>query len=198
MSPTSLSSTSLPSSSNTNVPTQSPVAGGIRVPATPFSVVYTVGSGAAAPTASDFDEAAAVTLNYLETYFKDQFEFNTETTLTDLTGLLNGTDIDLKEASYDVAVLFAESSTFVPKTADIDVLMIAAFQQPFVKDLLAALASELPASNPFSTTSKVTYNKTSKRRRRRRYLMQQSSSRQHRADVTAQYHVVAKARSAGY
>lgn len=194
---TTISPTSRPSSSynNTNVPTQSPVAGGIRIAATPFSVDYAVDSGAPVATTSNFDETAVVTLNYLETFFKTQFAFNIETSLTDFVGVLTGADPALKEASYNVAVLFAERSAFLPTTADIDVLIFAAFERPSVKDLLAALASELPASNPFSATSAVAYNKTSDRRHlvvQQSSPQQQQQQHQHQADVTAAYTILSQ------
>lgn len=116
----------------------------------------------AAVTAVDFDAAAAVTLDYLKTYMTSQFAFNTDALLSDFVGSLTGTDLGRVEASYDAALLFADSSTAVPASTDVDALLFAAFQQPFVQDLLDALG-QLPASNPFSTTSAVTYNPNRRR-----------------------------------
>lgn len=121
---------------------------------------------AAPVAAADFDVANLLTLNYLRNYLMMQFAPNV--TLTSFLGSPTNTDPSTNKASYNVTCVFANNATYVPTTADIDVLIMAAFAQPAVQDLLNALGA-LPASNPFSTTTQVTYTKN----RRSRHLSHQ-------------------------
>lgn len=154
-----------PSNGTTMSPTV-PVTGK-HIPASPFSVVFMV---AAPVTAADFDAANVVTLNYLRNYLMMQFALNIATTMTGVMGSPTSTDPSMHKASYNVTGVFADNSAYFPTTADMDVLVMAAFEQPAVQGLLKALGA-LPASNPFSTTTQATYTKN--RRRRRRDLSQQ-------------------------
>lgn len=91
-----------------------------------------------------------------------QFEFNSETNLIDFLGATVGTDNEATEASYDVDLIFSQDSLATPSMDEVDVLIFAAFNQPFVQDLVALL-SELPTSNPFSMTTAVTYTPLNRR-----------------------------------
>jgi hypothetical protein len=148
-----------------------PVAGNV-VPATPFSITYTTDSGA---TPVQLEEAAAVTLDYLETYIISQFDLSTATVLDDFMGMLTGSNAGTSTASFDASAIFSEASTFLPSTVDVDALMQAAFSPPLVIGLLTALATELSPSNPLSGTTEVTYSRSRRRGKRRR--LWSSSSR---------------------
>jgi hypothetical protein len=148
-----------------------PVAGNV-VPATPFSVTYTTNSGA---TPVQLEEAAAITLDYLETYIISQFDLSTATVLDDFMGMLTGSNAGTSTALFDASAIFSEASTFLPSTVDVDALMQAAFSPPLVIGLLTALATELSPSNPLSGTTEVTYSRSRRRGKRRR--LWSSSSR---------------------
>jgi len=143
-------------------PTLSPTIpiSGFRVSAAPFIVDYEI---TGTPTTVDFDEAAEVTLLFLEDFFVQQFDFNVRTNMRAFAGSLTGTDLSLVEAMYTVVIVFEESSAFIPKQADIDAFLFSAFQRPFVDELLTSLGN-LPSNNPFSTTSKAEYEASNKRR----------------------------------
>jgi hypothetical protein len=129
------------------------------VPASPFSVQYDI---TGTPTDADFTQATDLTQQYLEDYFTQQFGLNVATIMTDFTGAVTGTDPATDTASYAVSVTFDDTSAFVPTTADLDLMLIAAFQQPFVQTLLDSLAG-LPSSNPFATTTAANYLALSRR-----------------------------------
>lgn len=153
---------------NTDAPsvTASPVASGGDVPATPFNVQYTVGGGSPV-TPAHLEEAATVTLDFLETYFTDQFAFSTETILAAFVGSSTDSDAATNSATFEATTTFDETSSFTPSTDDIDTLMQAAFLPPVVDALLAALAN-LPAGNPLSATTSVAYSSNNRRRRGQR------------------------------
>jgi hypothetical protein len=141
-----------------------PVAGNV-VPASPFSITYSTDAGA---TPVQLEEAAAVTLDYLETYIISQFDLSTATVLDDFMGMLTGSDAGTNTASFDATAIFSETSSFLPSTADVDALMQAAFSPPLVIGLLTALATELSPSNPLSGTTEITYSRSRRRGKRRR------------------------------
>jgi hypothetical protein len=60
---------------------------------------------------------------------------------------------------YDILVAFDGVSAGTPTTADVDILVSTAFQQPNVADLLAALQA-VGGVNPFSTTLSASYRKS--------------------------------------
>jgi hypothetical protein len=60
---------------------------------------------------------------------------------------------------YDILVALEGASAGTPTTADVDILVGTAFQQPNVADLLAALQA-VGGVNPFSTTLSASYRKS--------------------------------------
>ena len=70
--------------------------------------------------------------------------------------LTNTTTTPVVSIAYTVEVVFADTSTFIPTTEELDVLVQLAFLEPPVFDLLTDLRS-LPSDSPFSSTESVEY-----------------------------------------
>jgi hypothetical protein len=133
---------------------------GIAVPVTRFEVDYkTTG------TVNDFQfgEAEKITLDYLRQFMEQQFSFNSMTDLIDFRGTLVEKDNAATIATYDVTLIFSKGSIAAPSSEEADLLVFAAFNQPFVQELIKQLQA-LSAQNPFSQTNAVTYNPVKKRR----------------------------------
>ena len=90
---------------------------------------------------------------------------NSETFLVGFQGVTVATNNAQTLATYDVTLIFGNNSIDTPSTAEADLLVFAAFNRPFVPELVASL-NGLPAANPFSTTANVVYNPV----RRQRWL----------------------------
>lgn len=127
--------------------------------ATRFEVDYDEFSA----TASEFPAAERITIEYLREFMETQFGFNFLTTLNNFRGSLVQSDAPNSAATYDLSLIFDESSIDTPTTEEVDLLVFSAFQRPFVGTLVSAL-NELPATNAFSGTSVVTYNPENRRR----------------------------------
>jgi hypothetical protein len=139
-------------------PTESSIDG-IVIPATRFEVDYkTTGT----VNDSQFEEAKTVTLAYLRQFMEKQFSYNAMTDLIDFRGTLVEKDNSATMATYDVKLTFSKGSIGTPSTEEVDLLVFAAFNQPFVPELITQLQT-LPAQNPFSETKEVTYNPQKRR-----------------------------------
>ena len=115
------------------------------------------------PTVDDFAAAQAITLDYLDSFLKEQFSLSLEFQYSSLNGNVTATALvgsDTWTADYGVAAIFSADSMRVPSQAEIDLLINSAFSQPFVLDLLMSLQQDLPSSNPFSMVSTILYNPT--------------------------------------
>jgi hypothetical protein len=110
------------------------------------------------PTLSDsnYQQAAAVTANYINDYMIAFFEFSDDTTLENVQTRIGEFEEDPVRIGYDVNFSFGSDSTLVPSQQLLDSLIIQAFQQPNVQALVAALRG-IPGNNPFATTSDVSY-----------------------------------------
>lgn len=128
----------------------------VVVSATRFNVDYQLKGSNGAVTDTQFATVQNVTLQYLKDYLVKQFGFSIGTTLLDVVGTTVGHDNNKPQAIYDVKLVFSHDSISIPMQASVDVLVLSALNQPFVKDLIALLDA-LPSDNPFSTTSAVTY-----------------------------------------
>lgn len=104
----------------------------------------------------NFQQASAVTANYINDYMIAFFDFADETNLVDVETRIDNFLTDPVRIGFDVKYRFGEDSTRVPSQQQLDNLLIQAFQQPNVQALLFALRG-LPASNPFSTAVDVSY-----------------------------------------
>ena len=82
--------------------------------------------------------AGTLTLQYLQEFLTAQFEFNSEIELVEPSGTVTATDVTQALVAFDVSLLFSEGR-FVPTSSDIDNLLFAAFQSPFVDGLLTYL-----------------------------------------------------------
>lgn len=131
---------------------------GVRVVATRFEVDYDEFTA----LTSEFPLAEAITIEYLREFMETQFDFNFLTTLNMFRGSLITSDAQNSAATYDLSLIFDESSIDTPNVEEVDLLVFSAFQRPFVGTLISAL-NELPTGNSFSTTTTVTYNPETRR-----------------------------------
>jgi len=124
------------------------------VETTPFSIAYELEAGF--PTQEEYDQAAQVTLQYLEEYLTEQFEFNLATDFE----RLDGAAIDFSDSEviieYIATAVFGPSEE-LPDQESLDVLIASAFEQPSVQTLLTALRT---LTNVFETTQSVIYTET--------------------------------------
>jgi hypothetical protein len=123
--------------------------------ASPFVITYQT-SDSREPTPEEFDQAQAVTLQYLEDFLVGEYEFNLITALNDVLGLALSESTDPLAVAYATTLLFSPESGFIPSQEDIDVQVFTAFQEQAVFDLVAALQG-LPPENPFSSTTSVQF-----------------------------------------
>ena len=112
--------------------------------------------------ASEFRAAEEVTLTYLREFMESQFEFNIRTTLNGFRGTLVASNAADSVATYEISLIFDPSSIDTPTAEEVDLLVFAALNEPFVPTLIAAL-NALTADNSFSQTSTVTYTPNGRR-----------------------------------
>jgi hypothetical protein len=124
------------------------------VPATQFSVDYSVSSIIALET-QDFMDAALATCEHVRAQVLRTFNTGFITVATFLCTPVQTSDSPLF-IEYDILVAFDGASPATPTTADVDVLVNTAFQQPAVVNLISDLQA-LGGVNPFSTTLSVLY-----------------------------------------
>lgn len=125
--------------------------GTIPIPASDFSIEYDI-SGQDA-TQEQFQEAADVTLDYYDEMFTEAFEMNEFVSYVSITGSTtgnNGSPNDPAIINYEIIVYVDEEETLdVPDQDLIDSIIVNAGGLNRLKE---KLASDLPASNPFSGT----------------------------------------------
>lgn len=124
---------------------------------TPFNALYSLAS-AAQPDEISFAAAENITLAYLNDFLKLTYEFVPGTTMEQFSGKATGNSSDPVAISYEGMAVFTEDSILVPSQLELDLLVEDAFQQPKVEALVMTLQN-LPAENPFSTTTNVDYKK---------------------------------------
>lgn len=125
--------------------------GTIPIPTSDFSIAYDI-SGQDA-TQEHFQEAADVTLEYYDEMFTEAFERNEFVSYVSITGSTtgnNGSPNDPAIIDYEITVYVDEEETSrVPDQDLIDSIIVNAGG---INRLKEKLASDLPASNPFSGT----------------------------------------------
>ena len=121
--------------------------------ASPFNLVFELEAGE--PSETDLEAAGDVVLLYINDYLTMQFAVNDRTDLVETNGSVTGINNAEAQAFFALSLLFSDDSMFLPEENDIDLLIFAGFQQPFVSELLKMLESDLPLSNPLSATSNV-------------------------------------------
>lgn len=121
--------------------------------ASPFILTFV---GVTDPSSIEFDDSTQQVLDYLDTWFFDEYDLNPFSELIATSGTQTGTS-----SSPDVTIglnfslLFSEDSEFIPTTSDVDVQLLTAFQQPHVQALLDALHD---GSGSFTDTTNVIYS----------------------------------------
>lgn len=118
---------------------------------TPFNVDYTL-TATGAPTQADFDEASTSTCRFLREQLCIFFSTNVELTFEGITCEVTSTGSNPTQIGYQVSAVFSQDSVTVPTQFELDIAMASMFSGSSVDVLISSL-QELPASNPFSTTT---------------------------------------------
>jgi len=147
--------TTIPTSNPTTSPTDVPLTA-TEVDASTFFVLYDFLGTEPLPTDAQYQQAAAVTANYINDYMIAFFDFSDDTNLENVQTRINDFLNDPIRIGFDVNYRFGGDSTRIPSQQQLDNLLIQAFQQPNVQALLLALRG-IPGSNPFSTVVDASY-----------------------------------------
>ena len=135
----------------TNAPTRD-----LKPEASPFFVLYELFEANPNLSDTDFQQAAAITANYINDYMIRFFDFSDDTNLEGVETRIGQFLEDPVRIGFDVDYEFGEDSTLIPSQEQLDNLLIQAFQLPNAQALLLALRA-LPSTNPFSSTTDVSY-----------------------------------------
>lgn len=107
------------------------------------------------PSESDFDDAVTLTCGHVEDVlvktFDSDFVILEQALCTPVFQSTNPVQI-----RYETFVIFAKESVAFPDEASINAVIQTAFEEPNDEELILDL-NGLPVTNPFSTTSEVTY-----------------------------------------
>jgi hypothetical protein len=147
----SLTVPSRPSANSTPAPTLTPVS------ISPFTILYTI-EQFRLPLASEYVSVANLTANYLNEYFRANFQ---ETSLVDFViadTMMTDNNFQFGqpvEIDYRTQLTFA-SASFIPSTEEFDELLASAFRDDNLA-IYISLLNSLPISNIFQTTSLVTF-----------------------------------------
>lgn len=108
------------------------------------------------PGQGEFDEAADLTCSRLEESIAGTLEFAAPfILLEDVDCIPKETSVDPVRICYEIGVSFEQDSEVIPTKDEVDSLICIALVPPEVEALLDDL-SNLPGSNPFSSTSGLT------------------------------------------
>lgn len=144
-------STMSESPNSTPAPTLTPVS------ISPFTILYTI-EQFRLPLASEYVSVANLTANYLNEYFRANFQ---ETSLVDFViadTMMTDNNFQFGqpvEIDYRTQLTFA-SASFIPSTEEFDELLASAFRDDNLA-IYISLLNSLPISNIFQTTSLVTF-----------------------------------------
>jgi len=132
----------------------------VSVPATPFSVIYTLGAGVV-PGDTQIAQAADVTTGYINQAFEAGFEMNTNTEFIQFVGAEIGSTVDGGPTEivihYQAAAVFDSASTEIPRSEIVDSGIRAGAFGAGKTALYEDLAEVLPADNPFTQTTDAVY-----------------------------------------
>lgn len=148
--PGSRAQTPSPSDGPMETPGRSPATGTV-IDSSPFFVSYDV---TGVPDATNFNEAGLLTCEHivdvLTSFFDSPFTILEKTYCTPVATSTNPTWIE-----FEVTSIFARESVAIPE-AGVDALIKSAFSRPIDEELMEDL-NALPSTNPFSTTSAISY-----------------------------------------
>jgi surface protein len=131
-----------------------PIPPGIHVQATPFAVTYSLGN-TTEPTKANFIAADQIVKSYLNTAFGRSFAANPFNSYQTVIGPAIDS-VNPTQSIFNLTLTFGSSSRFPPSTSTVDTIITGALSPPLVQVLISNLNS-LPASNPFSTVTSVSY-----------------------------------------
>lgn len=144
-------------------PTVAPVAAPTAAPpstnntivtASPFDVVYSPTPGSV--TQQDFAPAINLTCAHIEQYIMQVYSLGPFIKLNHVTCSAFATATSPTKISFNVSAAFGNDSIFIPSQGNIDQLVSVALRPPEVNKLIGEL-NALPASNPLSATTNITY-----------------------------------------
>lgn len=135
--------------------TDAPVAADDEVTLSRYAVQYDV-TDTSEPTDLHFTEAEGVTVSYIDQFMKSFFEFSDEVTVDTVTVTPVARSTSPLQLEYETTIEFSPESLLIPSTAELDSLLLTAFQEPSVSTLLILLGN-LPAENPFATSQGASY-----------------------------------------
>lgn len=104
----------------------------------------------------DLTATSDVTLYYLNRFFIQHFKFRSRATMRRFVGEVIGRATKPARIGFEIRVIL-EPGPELPSSEDLDSLLVEAFEQPVVQELLDALGRVQP-DNPLSTTDSVTYS----------------------------------------
>eukprot|EP00980_Cylindrotheca_fusiformis_P005325 scaffold1138_cov128-Cylindrotheca_fusiformis.AAC.7 len=125
---------------------------------TPYGIEYSVTEDDRIPFRSELLEVVELTKAYLQRFFIDDFEGQTDSVLDQFQTIFTNTESDFGESiyvAYSSTAIFDSSSSSIPSSQDLDATLDAAFQGENLDGYLGMLQA-LPPSNIFSTTTSVT------------------------------------------
>jgi len=110
------------------------------------------------PTTEEFEAAEVNTCDFLRTFFEDFYSESFETTqdLFLCEALLFASD--RARISFAITLGFGDDSFLIPTVEDVDLLVLTAFSEPTVNQLIATL---IEAGGAFGTTTAIIYSVTS-------------------------------------
>jgi hypothetical protein len=154
-----ISSSALPSAVGvipTVTPSYAPVRPPQTIPATPYNIEYEISE--IVTEVDDAEAALNTTLLYLADFLIAEFEMASTAQILRFDGLYDNFLVGPPPVgSLTTEVTFAGSSMIIPSTAELDVLVERAFQEPAVQELIERLQTEMDPDNPLSQTTAVTY-----------------------------------------
>lgn len=129
------------------------------VDVSPFQLTYNIATSDKL-SAEQINEAVDISFTYLNDFLIDTFDVNNRIKYDSLLGTRIAHSIDYTTVQYMAAARFvipdSDSTTYLPATNDIDVLIEMAFN-PESAETMLDLLRKLPSSNPYSRTTAVAY-----------------------------------------
>jgi hypothetical protein len=108
------------------------------------------------PTQEDLFQAENMTIAFVNDVISANFDFSDGIEIEKLDTVAVKNSADPAQISFETSIKYTSGSLDVPTQADMNALVASVFEQPTVQTLLLLL-NNLPADNPFSTTTSTTF-----------------------------------------
>ena len=135
-----------------------PPSSSVGIVLDPYDILYTL-TQSRIPNRQDYQGVAALTEEYLNTFFEGVLGLSNEIAYSSSSTVLTDNSFRLGEpvqVEYNTTIFFSESSTLVPGTEELHALLMSGFRGSQKDDYLATLG-ELSQTNLFSTTTDVEF-----------------------------------------